>query len=100
ALLSLLEVWKLSLLEELDFRIEAKRLMQSRYDMDEAGFGLCTPVPIKGYVHRRVMVTTCLPGFKITDDFALSLHGVDKESLLCRLAHSLAYQILVAGFFN
>jgi hypothetical protein len=36
----------------------------------------------------------------LTDNFALGLHGIDKASLLCRVTHSIAYQILVAGFFN
>ena len=29
----------------------------------------------------------------------MTLHGVDKSSFICRIAHSLAYQMLVAGFF-
>ena len=28
------------------------------------------------------------------------LHNVDREALLCRLAHCSAYQLLVAGVFN
>lgn len=30
----------------------------------------------------------------------MTLHGVDKSSFICRIAHSLAYQMLVAGFFS
>jgi hypothetical protein len=36
---------------------------------------------------------------QITDQFSMTLHSVDKSSFICRIAHSLAYQMLVAGFF-
>lgn len=37
---------------------------------------------------------------QVTDQTALMLHNVDREALLCRLAHCSAYQLLVAGVFN
>ncbi len=68
--------------------------------MARAALGAVTPVPVSGLVCKGVLVMTRLHGHKVTDHLALGLLGVDKQALLVRVAHSCAWQLLVAGTFN
>jgi predicted unusual protein kinase regulating ubiquinone biosynthesis (AarF/ABC1/UbiB family) len=65
-LLSVLQVWEKTLQEELDFRIEAKNMIDAQQDMQQAGFGTRIPEPVRGYIHQKVLVTTRLRGFKVS----------------------------------
>ena len=53
--------------EELDFRIEAKNMLEAQRAMSKAGFGTCIPEPVRGYIHPKVLVMTRLRGFKVVD---------------------------------
>lgn len=98
---SLLESWEKTLVDELDFHCEGSNLREMHGIMtQEAKLGCVTPFPIPGLIFKRVMVMTTLFGYKITDKVALSLLEIDRGALLHRIAHAVAYQLLVAGLFN
>lgn len=68
--------------------------------MKESQLGVITPYPIKGLVTRRLLVMTCLHGYKINDRLALSLYEIQREALLSRIAHALSYQLFISGTVN
>lgn len=99
-MLQVMRNWDLTMRGELDYRQEAENLLEMKDIMGKSGLGAATPFPVPGLASQRVLVMTRLFGYKVTDKSALILHNVDREALLCRLAHCSAYQLLVAGVFN
>eukprot|EP01034_Spumella_vulgaris_P023848 gene23848-30123_t len=98
--LALLRGWQQTMHDELDFRQEAANLREMAGIMRDARLGSITPLPVCRMASRRVLVMTRLHGFKVTDKLVLDMHAVDKQALLVRIAHSCAWQLLVAGVFN
>lgn len=68
--------------------------------MKDSQLGVITPYPINGLVTKKLLVMTCLHGYKITDRLALSIYEINREALLIRIAHALSYQLLVSGTLN
>ena len=64
-LLNVVKEWEKTLHEELDFTIEAKNMVEAYQHMEKSGFGASVPEPIRGYIHRKVLVMTRFHGFKV-----------------------------------
>ena len=99
-MVQILEGIRQNLLLELDFRHEAKQMTEIGELLKGSGLLVEVPVPVSGFVTRRILVTTKLQGFKLHDVFALNLHSIDKTALIVQIAHCFAYQILVIGVVN
>jgi hypothetical protein len=85
-LLDVIKVWETSLNEELDFRVEAKNMLEAQRDMSKAGFGTSIPEPVRGYIHPKVMVMTRLRGFKVSRPIpSVSSSFLKRTSLVCLL---------------
>jgi predicted unusual protein kinase regulating ubiquinone biosynthesis (AarF/ABC1/UbiB family) len=95
-----LESWKRTMHEELNFMQEATNLVDVADGLVKGGIPVLMPQPIRGLCAERVMVMTRLHGFKVTEHLALQACSIDKYSLVNRIAHSAAHQLLVIGIFN
>mmetsp|Transcript_30354 Transcript_30354/g.30851 ORF Transcript_30354/g.30851 Transcript_30354/m.30851 type:complete len:510 (+) Transcript_30354:135-1664(+) len=92
--------WKKTMQDELDFRVEARNLLQVGNSLRATSLDAEVPEPIEGLISRTVLVMTRLEGFKVTDKLALNILSVDRRALVCRIAHCCAKQLLVDGLFN
>jgi ubiquinone biosynthesis protein len=81
-----------ALSEELDYRLEARRLLRMR------ALGTGVVIPRVHHVAGRVLVLERLRGARLTDH--LDDHPEDGDRLLGTLAASFARQILQHGFFH
>jgi len=97
---TLLEGWKKTMDDELDFRIEAQNMTEMGQITRDSKIEAVLPVAVTTLVSQKVLVMTRLYGFKVKDLLALRLYGVDKAALVTRIAHCCAHQLLVKGVFN
>jgi aarF domain-containing kinase len=103
----MLMVWRAysnTMINELDFRHEAKNLREVGNNMRNAKLEVIVPqpMPFRGrlLVSKRVFAMRFAEGFKITDHVCLSEHGVDKSALMRRVVQAYSQQLFRDGFFN
>lgn len=94
-----LETLRKSLLQELDYTIEATNTSQLAENMQEFDL-LRVPKPILDYSTSRVLTLEYIEGEKITDVDADMLQRMDSPRLAEELFNGGLHQILVNGFFH
>jgi ubiquinone biosynthesis protein len=96
---SMLEEFRKSLLQELDYRQEARNL--TTFADNLGGFELIVvPRPIEDYTTSRVLTMEYIKGKKITTLSPLARIDIDGEALAEELFRAYLQQILVDGFFH
>eukprot|EP00929_Paragymnodinium_shiwhaense_P043191 TRINITY_DN22245_c0_g1_i4.p1 TRINITY_DN22245_c0_g1~~TRINITY_DN22245_c0_g1_i4.p1 ORF type:complete len:1478 (-),score=330.24 TRINITY_DN22245_c0_g1_i4:587-5020(-) len=94
------ENWTKVLERELNFNCEADNLHKMRAALAAASVQATVPAPVDGLIGRRCFAMEFLEGFKITDECRLAQEGVDTKTLLAKLAHSYAAQLMELGMMN
>ncbi len=88
-----------TLLQELDFQIEANNLRMFADNLREFE-RITVPEPIEGFTSSRVLTMEYIPGKKITDLSPLRLMEIDGPGLADELFRAYLQQILVDGVFH
>jgi predicted unusual protein kinase regulating ubiquinone biosynthesis (AarF/ABC1/UbiB family) len=88
-----------SLLQELDFKVEANNLEMFGNNLREFD-RLIIPEPIMDFTTSRVLTMEYIPGKKITDISPLRLMEIDAASLADELFRSYLKQMLIDGIFH
>lgn len=95
----MLDQFRKSLLQELDYRQEAANLTTLRTDLRKFDH-IVIPAPIDQYCTSRVLTMEFVPGKKVTDMSPLSRMDFDGAALAEELFRAYLEQILVSGFFH
>jgi ubiquinone biosynthesis protein len=96
---ALVEEFRRTIFEELDYRREAANLEQLANNL--ADFPrLVVPLPIPDYTTSRVLTMEFVAGRKITRVSPLTVLEVDSEALVEELFRAYLQQILMDGFFH
>jgi len=95
----LLEQFRRSLTDELDYRTEAANLERLAAILPEEG-PLFVPRPVAGLTTQRVLVMDEIKGNKVTELSAVERDRLDTEGLADALLRSYLEQIFVHGFFH
>ena len=88
-----------SLMEELDYQVEASHLRTLKRNLAEFE-RLVVPAPIDSYVSKRVLTMEYVRGTKVTGLNPVALIDVDPEGLADELIQAYLQQILLDGFFH
>jgi predicted unusual protein kinase regulating ubiquinone biosynthesis (AarF/ABC1/UbiB family) len=96
---TVLEEFRRTILEELDYRREAENLQQLADNLREYRH-IVVPRPVPDYSSSRVLTMEYIAGRKITKASPLTPLEVDGEELLEELFQAYLQQILVDGFFH
>jgi len=88
-----------SLLQELDFKVEANNLEMFGNNLREFD-RLIIPEPIMDFTTSRVLTMEYIPGKKITDISPLRLMEIDGAGLADELFRSYLKQMLIDGIFH
>jgi len=99
AVTDLLEQFRRSLLDELDYRKEAANLARLRDIVDERSH-LFVPAPYDDFTTSRVLTMDRVVGRKVTELSGLARLDVDGAMLAHELFDAYLDQILVHGFFH
>lgn len=95
----MLDQFRKSLMQELDYRLEANNLTTIGTNLDEFE-RIVVPAPISDYSTSRVLTMEYVHGKKITDLSALGRMEFDGTALAEQLFGAYLKQILVDGFFH
>ena len=95
----MLEEFRKSLLQELDYRQEARNLVTFSENLREFEL-IVVPHPIEDYTSSRVLTMEYIKGKKITTLSPLARIDIDGDSLAEELFRAYLQQILVDGFFH
>ncbi len=95
----LLEQFRRSLLQELDYRQEANNLTTLREQLRNFN-RLVIPAPVPDYCTSRVLTMEFVPGKKITEISPLARMEFDGAGLAEEMFRAYLEQILVHGFFH
>jgi predicted unusual protein kinase regulating ubiquinone biosynthesis (AarF/ABC1/UbiB family) len=95
----LLEQFRRSLLQELDYRLEANNLSAIREQLRNFP-NIIIPAPIADYCTSRVLTMEFVPGRKITELSPLTRMEFDGAALAEELFRAYLEQILVHGIFH
>lgn len=96
---SMLEEFRKSLLQELDYRQEARNLITFADNLRDFE-DIVVPQPIEDYTTSRVLTMEYIKGKKITTLSPLARIDIDGDSLADELFRAYLQQILVDGFFH
>ncbi|MFN2510374.1 MAG: ABC1 kinase family protein [Pyrinomonadaceae bacterium] len=88
-----------SLLQELDFKTEAKNLVMFAENLREFE-SIVIPEPVLDFSTARVLTMEYIPGKKITDVSPIRLMEIDGPGLADQLFRTYLQQILVDGVFH
>ncbi|MBI5275108.1 MAG: AarF/ABC1/UbiB kinase family protein [Burkholderiales bacterium] len=95
----MLEEFRTSIQEELDYEREAENLVAVGENL--AGFGrIVVPQPIPDYCTHRVLTMQRIRGTKITRVSAFARLDIDGTALIDELFHAYLKQVLVDGLFH
>ncbi len=95
----IVEEFRKSLLQELDYRIEAGNLRMMRESLKDFE-RILIPEPIEDYSSGRVLTMEFVSGAKITKISPLAKLEIDGPGLAEELFKAYLHQILVIGFFH
>jgi ubiquinone biosynthesis protein len=98
-LADLLEQFRRSLIDELDYRREARNLVLLRELMAQDP-AIVVPAPFDDYTSGRVLTMEFVPGKKVTDLGPLARLELDGPALAESLFGAFIRQVLVAGVFH
>ena len=96
---AVLEEFRKTIFEELDYRKEAGNLERLRENLADYE-RIVVPQPVPDYTSSRVLTMEFIPGEKITKVGPLALLEVDTEALVEDLFRAYLQQILIDGFFH
>ncbi len=99
AVTQMLEEFKGSLMQELDFRKEARNLEALAENLKEFD-RIVVPQPVEDYTTSRVLTMDFVAGRKITSLSPLARMEMEGEALAEQLFQAYLKQILVDGFFH
>jgi predicted unusual protein kinase regulating ubiquinone biosynthesis (AarF/ABC1/UbiB family) len=99
AVADLLEQFRKSLVDELDYQREARNLVLLRDLVSERPL-IVVPAPIEDYTTSRVLTMDYVPGKKVTDLGPLGRLDLDGAGLADALIGAFTQQVLVAGVFH
>ena len=95
----MVDQFRQSLLDELNYNLEAKNLLQLAEDIKKFK-GLCVPAPHLSFCSERVLTMEYISGQKITDTSGVKLTELDGSFLVDQLLQAFLEQFLVTGFFH
>ncbi len=98
---ALVELFADTIVEELDFRIEASNMLdiaRMLHDLDQTGY--VVPRPHPSLVTRRVLVMQRLDGFKFDDVAGMRQAGVDTEGVVRTAMIALMEGAMIEGVFH
>jgi ubiquinone biosynthesis protein len=98
---ALVELFADTIVEELDFRIEAANMIdvaKMLHDLGQTGY--VVPRPHPSLVTRRVLVMERLDGFKFDDVAGMRAAGVDTEGVVRTAMVALMEGAMIAGIFH
>ncbi len=95
----MLEEFRLSIREELDYEREAQNLVQVGENLAEFEL-IVVPQPVPDYCTQRVLTMERVHGTKITQLAAYARLDIDGEALAEELFHAYLKQVLVDGLFH
>lgn len=95
----IVEEFRHTLMQELDFEVEAQNLRHLRRSLAEFP-NLVVPAPIDGYVSSRVLVMEYVPGVKLTEINGVVKTELDGAGLAEELFRGYLHQVLVDGTFH
>ncbi len=98
-LADILEQFRRSLIQELDFRNEARNLETLRENLSDME-NIQVPRPVEDYSTSRILTMELIHGKKVTALSAMALMELDREGLADDLFRAYLKQILVDGFFH
>ena len=99
AVADLLEQFRKSIVDELDYQREARNLVLLRDLLSETP-QIVVPAPIEDYTTSRVLTMEYVPGKKVTDIGPLGRLDLDGAELADALIGAFTQQVLVAGVFH
>ena len=98
---ALVELFAETVVEELDFRLEADNMLEIAAVLEEAGQGaIVVPRPHPVLVTRRVLVMERLTGFAFEDRAGMVAAGVDTGAVVRALLVSLLEGSMIHGVFH
>ena len=98
---ALVELFADTIVEELDFRVEAANMLDVAAMLHELGQdGYVVPRPHPELVTRRVLVMQRLHGFKFDDVAGMREAGVDTEGVVRTAMVALMEGAMIAGIFH
>ena len=98
---ALIEVFAETIVEELDFRLEAGNMLDIARVLDETGHAtIVVPRPHPSLVTKRVLVMERLEGFSFDDVAGMHEAGVDTNAVVRALMVSLLEGALIYGVFH
>jgi len=98
---ALVELFADTIVEELDFRIEAANMLDVATMLHDLGqTGYVVPRPHPTLVTRRVLVMERLDGFKFDDVAGMRAAGVDTEGVVRTAMVALMEGAMIAGIFH
>ena len=93
------EEFRKTTLEELDYRREAQNLITLRANLAEFR-SIVIPAPIEGYCSGRVLTMEYVPGRKVTSLNPVVRVDLDGERLVDELFRAYLHQVILDGFFH
>jgi len=96
---SVVEEFRRTILEELDYRREAQNLATLKKNLERFR-RIFIPAPIDGYTSGRVLTMEYVPGHKITKLNPVVRVDIDGEALAEELFRAYLRQIIIDGFFH
>ena len=85
--------------QELDFGLEADNIeiISKNFEKDPA---VRFPTPVRGHSTKRVLTTTFVTGWKVSDLAALDAAGIDKKAVAKKLVEVFCQMIFVDGVYH
>lgn len=98
---ALVELFAETILEELDFRLEAENMLDVAFVLRDAGQkSIVVPRPHPELVTRRVLVMEELEGFSYDDVAGMQAAGIDTEDVLRSMMISFLEGAMIYGVFH
>ncbi|CAE8647122.1 unnamed protein product, partial [Polarella glacialis] len=91
--------WLGAVIEELDFKNEAKNQARGKAELEAAGVGVVVPEIYPSLCGRRVLVMEFIDGCQLSSDDAM-LTQDERVSLMTELVRAYAHGLFVSGHFN
>jgi len=95
----MLDEFRKSLLDELDYQKEAHNLATLKENLEEFEL-IIIPAPVPDYTTSKVLTMDFIPGEKITSVTGLTLLEIDGASLAEEVFRAYLKQVLIDGFFH
>jgi predicted unusual protein kinase regulating ubiquinone biosynthesis (AarF/ABC1/UbiB family) len=98
-LVAMVDEFRVSLMDELDYRQEARNLQRLQDNLERFD-RLLVPSPVMDFTTSRVLVMEWVDGMKVTELSPLARMEMDGQELAKQLFEAYLQQVLVDGFFH